>query len=121
LGFAIFVHEPLELFNVHVAIVAKQTLMAIAINAKRGLTASCDYRTRARMKRLSDQIISDFGGLTKLAELVETPTSTANSWRRRITDSRLNHLRLAALAAGKTIRWDTLEEAEATEPEADAA
>jgi hypothetical protein len=74
------------------------------------------------MKRLSDQIIEDFGGLSELAKLVETPTSTANSWRKRITDSRLNHLRLAALAAGKTVRWNTLEEAEPTEvPEADAA
>jgi hypothetical protein len=93
--------------------------MAIAINAIWGLTTSCDYRTSARMKRLSDQIVSEFGGLSKLAELVETPVSTANSWRRRITDSRLNHLRLAALAAGKTISWNTLEEAEV--PEADAA
>jgi hypothetical protein len=93
--------------------------MAIAINAKQGLTASCDYRTSADMKRLSDQIVGEFGGISKLAELVETPVSTANSWRRRITDSRLNHLRLAALAAGKTISWNTLEEAEV--PEADAA
>jgi hypothetical protein len=83
------------------------------------LTASCDYRITVGMKRLSDQIIKDFGGLSELAKLVETPVSTANSWRNRITDSRLNHLRLAALAAGKTISWNTLEEAET--PEADAA
>lgn len=72
------------------------------------------------MKRLSDQIVTEFGGISELAKLVQTPTSTANSWRKRITDSRLNHLRLAALAAGKTISWNTLEEAH-EKPEADAA
>jgi hypothetical protein len=65
------------------------------------------------MKRLSDKIIQDFGGIKAMADLVEAPVSTANSWRHRITDSRLNHLRLAALAAGKIISWDTLEEADA--------
>lgn len=120
--FAIFAHEALELVNVHVAILFKQQLIAIAINANWALTTSCDYRTSTDMKRLSDQIIDDFGGLTELAKLVETPTSTANSWRNRITKSRLNHLRLAALAAGKTIRWDTLEDAAELEaPESDAA
>lgn len=63
------------------------------------------------MKRLSDKIIQDFGGIKALADLVEAPVSTAHSWRQRITDSRLNHLRLAALAAGKIISWDTLEDA----------
>jgi hypothetical protein len=72
------------------------------------------------MKRLSDTIIAEFGGVKALADLVEAPFSTANSWRNRITDSRLNHLRLAALAAGKTISWNTLEEA-ATQQEQDAA
>ena len=71
------------------------------------------------MKRLSDRIVKDFGGIKALADLVEAPVSTANSWRHRITDSRLNHLRLAALAAGKMISWDTLEEAE--KPESAAA
>lgn len=71
------------------------------------------------MKRLSDTIISEFGGVKALADLVEAPVSTANSWRNRITDSRLNHLRLAAMAAGKTISWNTIEEAEDGEkPEA---
>ena len=64
------------------------------------------------MKRLSDTIITEFGGIKALADLVEAPVSTANSWRNRITDSRLNHLRLAAMAAGKTISWNTLEEAD---------
>lgn len=68
------------------------------------------------MKRLSDKIISDFGGVKALADLVEAPFSTANSWRNRVTDSRLNHLRLAAMAAGKTISWDTLEDAADAKP-----
>lgn len=62
------------------------------------------------MKRLSDKIIEDFGGTTELSRLVKAPVSTVNSWRNRVTDSRLDHLRLAAMAAGKIISWDTLEE-----------
>lgn len=66
----------------------------------------------ADMHKLSDQIIEDFGGLTELARLVKAPASTVNSWRAKISDSRLDHLRLAAAVAGKTIRWDTLETVE---------
>lgn len=65
------------------------------------------------MYRLSDKIIDDFGGLAELARLVEAPTSTVTGWKRHITASRLNHLKLAALAAGKMISWDTLELVEA--------
>lgn len=70
------------------------------------------------MQRLSDKIIEEFGGTTELAKLVRAPVSTVNSWRRRVTDSRLNHLQLAAMAAGKVISWDTLEEADSDEAEA---
>lgn len=61
------------------------------------------------MHRLSDEIIDDFGGLSELARIVDAPPSTVSSWRQRLSKSRLNHLRLAAVAHGKTIRWDTLE------------
>ena len=61
------------------------------------------------MHRLSDKIIEDFGGLTKLATLVKAPVSTVNSWRDKISDSRLDHLKLAALRDGLTIAWETLE------------
>jgi hypothetical protein len=70
------------------------------------------------MQRLSDKIISDFGGLAELAKLVKAPTSTVNSWKRRIPASRLDHLRLAAMASGKMISWDTLEEAADEQDEA---
>lgn len=63
------------------------------------------------MKRLSKEIIDDFGGIKALADLVKAPVSTANSWRHRITDSRLDHLRLAAIQEQKVVRWDTLGEA----------
>ncbi|WP_324807168.1 hypothetical protein SH584_11355 [Sphingomonas sp. LY29] len=61
------------------------------------------------MFRLSDKIIDDFGGTTELGKLVKAPASTVHSWRNRITDSRLDHLKLAAAAAGKRVRWETLE------------
>ena len=64
------------------------------------------------MKRLSKQIVEDFGGIAEIARLVEAPHSTASSWLDRVTNSRLHHLRLAAMAAGKVISWDTLEEAD---------
>lgn len=70
------------------------------------------------MQRLSDKIIDDFGGLSELAKLVKAPTSTVNSWKRRIPASRLDHLRLAALASGRMISWDTLEEAEDAQDQA---
>ena len=82
------------------------------------MTRYCDYRTIALMHRLSDQIIEDFGGVSELARLVRAPASTVNSWKRRITESRLDHLRLAAMAAGKVISWDTLEEVADDEAEA---
>lgn len=70
------------------------------------------------MQKLTAKIIDEFGGTTELAKLVRAPVSTVNSWRRRITDSRLNHLQLAAMAAGKVISWDALEEADSDEAEA---
>ena len=63
------------------------------------------------MKRLSDEIVDDFGGLAEMARLVKAPVSTANSWRQRIPNSRLDHLKLAANVAGLRVRWETLEEA----------
>jgi len=66
----------------------------------------------SRMKRLSDKIIEDFGGVSALAKLVRAPTSTANSWRRKIPESRLHHLKLAAMSEGLVIAWDTLEDAD---------
>lgn len=86
---------------------------AIAFIATFLLTCRCDYRMLRTMHRLSDKIIDDFGGLAELARLVEAPTSTVTSWKKRsISPSRLNHLKLAALASGKMISWDTLEEVE---------
>jgi hypothetical protein len=73
------------------------------------LTRSCDYRIVRAMYRLSTQIIEDFGGIAELARLVKAPASTVNSWRTRITESRLDHLKLAAAVHGKVISWDTLE------------
>lgn len=73
------------------------------------------------MQRLSDKIIEDFGGLTKLATLVKAPVSTVNSWRAKISESRLDHLKLAAMRDGLSISWDTLEEAAADSDEAQAA
>lgn len=65
------------------------------------------------MQKLSDRIIEDFGGLAELSKLVKAPASTVNSWRRNgISASRLDHLRLAAMAAGKVVAWDTLEPAQ---------
>jgi hypothetical protein len=72
------------------------------------------------MHKLSDTIVKEFGGISKLADLVKAPASTANSWRTKITDSRLDHLKLAALREGLTISWDTLETADADEPKAAA-
>lgn len=74
------------------------------------MTGRCVYRNIGGMKRLSDQIIEDFGGLAELARIVKAPTSTVNSWRRKITESRLDHLKLAAMREGKIIAWDTLED-----------
>lgn len=59
------------------------------------------------MKRLTEQAFRDLGGSTAIAELVKAPVSTVHSWRAKITESRLHHLRLAAAAAGKEIDWDT--------------
>jgi hypothetical protein len=70
------------------------------------------------MHKLSDTIVEEFGGISKLADLVKAPVSTANSWRTKITDSRLDHLKLAAMREGLTISWETLGEAIADEPRA---
>jgi hypothetical protein len=70
------------------------------------------------MHRLSDKIIEEFGGLTELGKLVKAPPSTVNSWRSKISNSRLDHLRLAAKATGKTISWDTLLAVDETERDA---
>lgn len=53
------------------------------------------------------------GGTSKVATLIKAPISTVHSWKRTgITESRLDHLKLAAAAAGIEIDWETaLEEA----------
>jgi len=48
------------------------------------------------------------GGTTSVATLIKAPVSTVHSWKRKgITEARLDHLRLAAAAAGIAIDWAT--------------
>lgn len=59
------------------------------------------------MSTYADRLIDALGGTTEVAELVKAPTSTVHSWRRKgLSPSRLDHLKLAAAAAGKTVDWD---------------
>lgn len=60
------------------------------------------------MQRLTDKAMTDLGGTTRVAEMVEAPMSTVHSWKRKgISASRLAHLKMAAHAAGKQIDWDS--------------
>lgn len=58
------------------------------------------------MQRLTDAGIEALGGLKAVAELTKAPTSTVFAWKRRISASRLDHLKLAAQVAGKHIDWN---------------
>jgi hypothetical protein len=99
-------------------------IIATAIIADFWLQWLCDYRILRLMQRLTDEAVKALGGTTAVAALLKAPVSTVHSWKRSgISDSRLDHLKLAASAAGKDIDWDTALEdvpAEAS-PEAEAA
>jgi hypothetical protein len=73
------------------------------------------------MKRLSPEIIAKFGSIQAISDLVHAPHSTVKAWRSRISDSRLHHLRLASMAAGLEIPWDTLEDADPLPDKKEAA
>ena len=60
------------------------------------------------MMRLSKEVIEALGGTTAIARLVHAPVSTVNSWKDRISESRLAHLMLAAGAAGLVIDWSSV-------------
>lgn len=45
------------------------------------------------MSTFSDALIDAMGGTTKVSELTDAPPSTVQSWRKKLTRSRLNHLR----------------------------
>lgn len=60
------------------------------------------------MQRLTDAAMEALGGTTAVATLIKAPVSTVHSWKRKgISPARLDHLRLAAAAAGKVIDWNT--------------
>lgn len=60
------------------------------------------------MQRLTDDAMRALGGTTAVATLIKAPVSTVHSWKRTgITEARLDHLKLAAAAAGITIDWKT--------------
>jgi hypothetical protein len=66
-----------------------------------------DYRMLVAMQKLTDDAVKQLGGTTAVADLVKAPVSTVHSWKRNgISASRLDHLKLAAQAAGKHIDWD---------------
>lgn len=49
----------------------------------------------------ADRVIDALGGTSKVAELIEAPTSTVHSWRTiGIPKSRMAHLRLVAKTEG---------------------
>lgn len=52
----------------------------------------------------ADQVIDELGGTSKVAALIEAPTSTVHSWRTiGIPPSRLAHLKLVAAQLGKEL------------------
>lgn len=58
--------------------------------------------------RLTDEAMKALGGTTAVATLIKAPVSTVHSWKRNgISPARLDHLRLAAAAAGAVIDWAT--------------
>jgi hypothetical protein len=55
------------------------------------------------------QLIDALGGTTVVARLTKSKTSTVHSWRKNgISESRLHHLRLAAMAENPGFDFDTL-------------
>lgn len=55
----------------------------------------------------ANRVIDALNGTSAVAELLKAPTSTVHSWRSiGISAARLDHLKLAARAAGKQIDWD---------------
>jgi hypothetical protein len=50
--------------------------------------------------------MAELGGPSAVADLLEAPVSTVFSFKRKISRSRLAHLKLAAAAAGKEIDWN---------------
>lgn len=74
------------------------------------------------MQRLTDDAMNSLGGTTAVATLIKAPVSTVHSWKRKgISDARLDHLKLAAAAAGKPIDWATALEDVPEVPEQAAA
>lgn len=54
-----------------------------------------------------NQIIDALGGVTAISRLTEVPVSTIHSWRKiGIPNSRMQHLKLAAAAAGLVVDFD---------------
>jgi hypothetical protein len=69
------------------------------------------------MQRLTDDAMKALGGSTAVAKLLKAPVSTVHSWTKTgISDSRLDHLMLAATAAGKDIDWASALEEVPDEP-----
>ena len=60
------------------------------------------------MAHLTDTIIEALGGLTAIADMTRAPVSTVNSWKSKITDSRLHHLQLAARDKGLEVDWSAM-------------
>jgi hypothetical protein len=59
------------------------------------------------MNTPANLVIDHLGGTSAVARLIEAPTSTVHSWRRiGIPPSRMAHLRLAAIAAGRDLPED---------------
>lgn len=81
--------------------------IAISIIASFRLRVSCDNRIMALMDTAACNIIDGLGGTTAVHKLTGVPISTIHSWRKNgIPDGRLNHLKLAAQAAGRTVCFD---------------
>lgn len=109
-------------FFIHALFKIILAIIAIATIATFHLKWNCDCRNIARMQRLTDQAMRDLGGTTAVAELLKAPVSTVHSWKRTgISPSRLDHLKLAASAAGKEIDWEAALEELPGQPESAAA
>ena len=60
------------------------------------------------MDNFADSLIDALGGTTAVSRMTDAPVSTVHSWRRiGIPPARLNHLKLAAQAAGIKVDWET--------------
>jgi hypothetical protein len=82
-------------------------IIAIANIAKSHLRIVCDHRITHDMNTPANLVIDHLGGTSAVARMIEAPTSTVHSWRRiGIPPSRMAHLRLAAMAAGRDLPED---------------